>query len=127
MSDAVGLDPDQAEGSAHELAVALSRLDDVSDDLTAGEWIADIGDVTGTARGVLGELQHEVLLASALLLERAELMGLADRIIQTSGAGSQLGVTLAGFSAICAIGMLAVAWIAAALGREFHQREQGTS
>jgi AAA family ATP:ADP antiporter len=38
-----------------------------------------------------------------------------------------LGVTLVGFAAICAIGMLAVAWIAAWLGREFHRREQGTS
>jgi AAA family ATP:ADP antiporter len=38
-----------------------------------------------------------------------------------------LGVTLAGFAAICAIGMLAIAWIAAWLGREFQKREQGTS
>ena len=38
-----------------------------------------------------------------------------------------LGVTLAGFAAICAIGMLAIVWIAAWLGREFERREQGTS
>jgi len=38
-----------------------------------------------------------------------------------------LGVTLAGFAAICAVGMLLIAWVAAWLGREFHRREQGTS
>jgi len=38
-----------------------------------------------------------------------------------------LGVTLAGFAVICAVGMLLVGWIAAALGREFQQRSQGTS
>jgi len=38
-----------------------------------------------------------------------------------------LGVTLTGFAAIGAIGMLVIAWVAAWLGREFHRREQGTS
>jgi hypothetical protein len=98
VSEVVGLDPDQVSASAHELGVALSRLGDVSDDLTMSEVVADIRDVTGAARGLLGELQHEVLLTSALLLDRAELMELADRVVSTSGAGLQLGVRVAGYT-----------------------------
>jgi AAA family ATP:ADP antiporter len=55
-----------------------------------------------------------------------------QRTADTTGAWSHvllqsLGVTLAGFAAICAVGMLLVAWIAAALGREFQRKAQGTS
>ncbi len=37
-----------------------------------------------------------------------------------------LGVTLVGFSVICAAGMLLIAWVAGWLGRDFRRREQGT-
>ncbi len=55
-----------------------------------------------------------------------------QRTADTTGAWSHvllqsLGVTLAGFAAICAVGMLLIAWIAAVLGREFQRKAQGTS
>ncbi len=55
-----------------------------------------------------------------------------QRMADTTGAWSHvalqsLGVTLAGLAAICAVGMLLIAWIAAALGREFQRKAEGTS
>ncbi len=84
----------------------------------------------------LGKPCREVLFTVVDPATKYKAKNFIDTTLQRTGdmAGAwghvglqALGVTLAGFAAICAVGMLAIAWIAASLGREFHRREKGTS
>jgi ATP:ADP antiporter, AAA family len=83
----------------------------------------------------LGKPCREVLFTVVDPATKYKAKNFIDTTLQRTGdmAGAwahvglaALGVTLTGFAAICAGGMLLIAWIAAWLGRDFARREKGT-